>query len=589
MTILKAPSSYLSSVIAVVLALSGSAPGLAQQNAGRVLVLTGATIVDGVADGPLLDRSIVIEGNTIEAILPADSLLPAGAEIVDLDGKYVIPGLMDSHVHWLDWMGELFLNHGVTSVVAMANLHPELRAMSQGAERRPRLYHSGGRPLFANEDGPEEIRRGVQEWLENEPDMANFPTHNDASRKAYTVAAEEVHRAGLLIFGHAEIAPDAISDGIDVIEHVWGFTQAAMSAEKLEAFQQGEYLTWASLMTDWAQLSKMISDSVEAGAYLNPTLLYEWGGMSERASQRELDDYRVISDPRLVYFPENIARSLLAKHRQIKNFSSRYENLPFVTYLPEADRVQFEEGYTNVLEFVRRYVQAGGKIQAGTDSISGGMPGLSVHQEMQMLVEAGLTPMQALKSATRWSAELLEGVDGARGPASVGSLEPGKRADLIVLGADPMSEISNTQDIERVMKDGVWIELGYNPEYYTFTAPSRSVAGATFAPVISSVSPASVNAGAGTTRVVLEGSGFLLTSLIRVNGISAKTSVTSPRRVEFDLPAGLVASAGPDPYGAPGPQQNLGIVGDRAIEIHVFNPPPEGGRSNSVHLLVRPN
>ena len=240
-----------------------------------------------------------------------------------------------------------------------------------------------------------------------------------------------------------------------------------------------------------------------------------------------------------------------------------------------------------MLEFVRRYVQAGGKIQAGTDTISGGIPGLSVHQEMQMLVEAGLTPMQALKSATRWSAELLEGVNGVRGPASVGSLEPGERANLIVLGADPLSEISNTQ--ERVMKDGAWIELGYNPEYYTFTAPSRSVAGATFAPVISSVSPASLNAGAGTTRVVLEGSGFLLTSLIRVNGVSAKTIVTSPRRVEFDLPAGLVASAGPDPYGAPGPQQNLGIVGDRAIEIHVFNPPPEGRRSNSVHLLVRPN
>ncbi|MEE8551212.1 MAG: amidohydrolase family protein, partial [Gemmatimonadota bacterium] len=526
MNIPKAPGQYLSSMIAVVLALAGSAPGLAQENSGRVLVLTGATIIDGVADAPLVDRAIVIEGNTIEAILPADSPLPAGAETVDLDGKYVIPGLMDSHVHWLDWMGELFLNHGVTSVVAMANLDPELRAMSQGAERRPRLYHSGDNVPFTSEDGPDTIRRVVREWLENDPDMANFPTHNDASRKAYAVAAEEVHRAGFLIFGHAEIAPDAISDGIDVIEHAWGFTQAAMSAENLEAFRQGEFLTWASFMTDWAQLSEMISDSVEAGAYLNPTLLYEWGGMSERASQRELDDYRVVSDPGLVYFPENIARSLLAKHRQIKNFSSRYENMPFVKYLPETDRVQFEEGYKNVLEFVRRYVQAGGKIQAGTDSISGGMPGLSVHQEMQMLVEAGLTPMQALKSATRWSAELLEGVNGARGPASVGSLEPGKRADLIVLGADPLSEISNTQDIERVMKDGVWIELGYNPEYYTFTAPSRSVAGATFAPVISSVSPASVNAGAGTTRVVLEGSGFLLTSLIRVNGISAKTSVT---------------------------------------------------------------
>ena len=80
-----------------------------------------------------------------------------------------------------------------------------------------------------------------------------------------------------------------------------------------------------------------------------------------------------------------------------------------------------------------------------------------------MLVEAGLTPMQALKSATRWSAELLEGKNGARGPASVGSIEPGKLADLVVLSANPLTEISNTQKIERVMKNGRWIELDYTP------------------------------------------------------------------------------------------------------------------------------
>ena len=188
---------------------------------------------------------------------------------------------------------------------------------------------------------------------------------------------------------------------------------------------------------------------------------------------------------------------------------------------------------------------------------------------MQMLVEAGLTPMQALTAATRWAAELLEGKNGARGAARIGSLEPGKQADLVVLNSNPLSDITNALSIERAMKGGTWIQLGYNPAHYTFTAPSRSVAGATFAPVISSVT--------------------LLTSLIRVNGISVETTVSNPRRLEFDLPAELIASPGPDPYRAPGPQQRIAIVGNRSIEIHVFNPPPEGGTSNSVHLLVRPN
>jgi hypothetical protein len=158
----------------------------------------------------------------------------------------------------------------------------------------------------------------------------------------------------------------------------------------------------------------------------------------------------------------------------------------------------------------------------------------------------------------------------------------------VVLAADPPADIGNTEKIEGVMKNGRFIEFGYTPEYYTSTKPSRSVAASTFAPVISSITPASVTAGAPATRVVLEGSGFQMTSLVRVDGISVKTRFVSPRRVEFELPADLVASPRPDPYRAPGPYQETGIVGYRSIAIHAWNPPPEGGTSNAVHLMVRP-
>src|SRR5207249_269180 len=89
------------------------------------------------------------------------------------------------------------------------------------------------------------------------------------------------------------------------------------------------------------------------------------------------------------------------------------------------------------------------------------------------------TPMQALKAATSWSAEILEGRNKARGEAKIGSIRAGNFADLVVVSADPMSDISNTKKIERVMKNGRWVELGYHPEYYTFTpgprrAPRRS-------------------------------------------------------------------------------------------------------------------
>ena len=568
------------------LALAALTHGQAQ--APSTLLIRGATIIDGVSDAPLRDRSLLIEGNTIRDLLPADAAAPAGAQVLDLSGKFIIPGLLDSHVHWDEWMGELYVNHGVTSVVALDNIPKGLRARSQDAHGLPRLFHSGSRPPVSENAAEADIRQGVRTWLQTEPDLAWFPQHNERLSRAYAIAADEVHKAGFLVFGHADNAPAALRDGIDIVEHVWGFADALMTPEERRSFREGKFLTWATFLTDWTKLDAMIADAVRRGAYLNPTLHYEWGGMSRRARARELEDYLVISNPDLVYFPRNISDSILARQRQIKNFSSRYENMPWVGRLPVEDRKQFEVGFQNVLEFTKRYVAAGGKIQAGTDAITGGTPGLSLHHEMEMLVEAGLTPVQALKAATSWSAELLQGKNGARGNAKVGAIRAGNFADLVVVSADPASDISNTKKIERVMKNGRFVELGFHPEYYTFTRPARALAASTFAPVISSIEPSSVKEGSSGVRVVLEGSGFLMTSLVRVNGISVKTTFRDPRRLEFDLPASAIERATPNPYSAPGPVQNIGIVGYGAIAVHVFNPPPEGGTSNTVHQLVLP-
>jgi Amidohydrolase family len=491
-------------------------------------------------------------------------------------------------LHWQEWMGELYVDHGVTSVMALENVPKALRAKSQDAADLPRFFHSGGRPPFTESSSDADIRQAVRNWLLNEPDLAWFPQYNDRIARAYAIAADEAHKAGFLVFGHTDDAPGSLRDGIDIFEHIWGFGEAVMSPQELRSFQEGKLLTWATSMTDWNRLDGMIADAVRRGAYLNPTLHYEWGGMSRRAPRREYEDYLTLSNPDLVYFPRNITDSILARHRQIKNFSSRYESMPWVVRLPAPDREEFEAGFRNVLEFTSRFAAAGGKIHAGTDTVTGGTPGLSQHHEMEMLVEAGLTPMQALKAATSWSAELLEGKNGARGRASIGSIRPGNFADLVVVSADPLSDISNTKKIERVMKNGRWIDLGYHPEYVTLLKPAGSLAASTFAPVVSSIQPSSVKEGSPSSRVVLEGSGFMMTSLVRVDGISVKTTFRDPRHLEFDLPASAIARATPNPYSAPGPVQNVGIIGDRAVAVHVFNPPPEGGTSNTVHQLVLP-
>ena len=585
---MRSGSMVLGAVVAGFLALAGAAFGQGPTPTPAPLLIRGAVIIDGLADQPLRDRSILVEGNTIRDLVPADAAVPAGAQVLDLGGKFIIPGLFNSHVHWEAWMGELYVNHGVTSVMALDNVPKAVRQRSQDTAGLPRLFHSGGRPAFQATTPDAEIRQAVRTWLGTEPDLAWFPTHNERIARAYAIAAEEAHKAGFLVFGHSENTPAALRDGLDIVEHVWGFGQAGMSAEQLRAFQEGKFLTWATFMTDRHRLDEMIADAVRRGAYLNPTLHYEWGGMSRRAAARELEDYHVLSNPDLVYFPRNITDSILARQRQIKNFSARYENMPWVARLPADDRKAFEDGFRNVLEFTRAYVAAGGKIQAGTDVVTGGTPGLSQHHEMEILVEAGLTPMQALKAATSWPAELLEGKNGVRGPAKIGAIRSGNLADLVVISADPLSDISNTKKIERVMKNGRWVELGYHPEYVTLARPARALAAAVFAPVLSSIEPSRVVEGSPQTHVVLEGSGFTLSSLVRVNGVSVKTTFRNPRRVEFDLPAGVIARATPDPYGAPGPAQNVGIIGYRSVAVHVFNPPPEGGTSNTVYTLVVP-
>src|SRR5215813_6654678 len=578
---------FLRSLVAAILVVAALTHSRAQ--APSMLLIRGATIIDGLADAPVRDRSLLIEGNIIRGLPPADAAVPAGAQVLDLAGKFIIPGLFDSHVHWDPFMGELLVNHGVTSILALDNVPKALRARSQDAHDIPRLFHTGLRPQFTPNSLDAEINEVIRTWLQSEPDLAWFPQYNGRFSRSYKFAADEAHKGGFFVFGHTDDAPGAIRDGIDILEHVWGYAEAVMSPEQLQSFQEGKLLTWAVHLNDWSRLDGMIAEAVRSGIYLNPTMTYEWGGLSRRASQRELEDYRTLSNTDLVYFPRNVSDSILARHRQIKNFSSRYDSMPWVDKLPTADRSAFEAGYKNVREFNRRWVAAGGKIQAGTDIITGGIPGFALHHEMEMLVESGLTPMQALKSATSWSAEILEGKNKARGEAKVGSIRAGNFADLVVVSADPLSDISNTKKIERVMKNGRWVELGYHPEYFTQTRPARPIVASFVAPSISAIEPSHVTEGAPSTRVVLEGSGFATTSLVRVDGISVKTIFRDPRRIEFDLPAHAIERATPNPYFAPGPVQNTGIIGYRAVSIHVFNPPPEGGISNTVQQMVLPN
>ena len=554
-----------------------------QQPGTQVIVLRGATLIDGLGNPPLANATLVIQGDEIQSIFSGqDSDYPADATLIDVTGKFLIPGLIDTHVHWGAWMGEVYINHGVTSVLAMADVSKEERTHSQTSLSGPRVFHAGGRPQLSLSMTREEVRQAIREHLKKEPDIAWFVQFREANRQMYEWAAEEAHAVGLAVFSHAQDAGQAIDRGMDVAEHVWAFALPLMSSEELEDFKAGRMVHWATYLKEGDQLDQLIEKAVGRGVYLNPTLAYEWGSLSPRIQQLEKEIYALLSNPDLSYYPSNRADQLLLRLRQIKTYSARYDHMPLIDKLSPEDLQVVEDGRRRVQRFVKQYVQAGGKVISGTDAPGVAAPGLGLHHEMELLVEAGLTPMEALKSSTSWAADLLAGFQGARGNRRVGSLQEGNFADLLILEADPLEDITNTRRIERVMKGGQFIRFGYHPEF--FTGPPGPTPRE---PKISAISPHRIIEGEPDLEIVIEGAGFVTHSVVRVDGVSLASRFENPTRLRATIPAQVIETALPDPYRMAGPDQKVGVYGDRSVSVAVFNPPPSGGISNTIWLLVQ--
>ena len=569
---------------------------LSQQRSDRPLVLRGATVIDGLGGPPVPEAVIVIEGDKIKAVGGRGTSYPTDATVVDLSGKFVIPGFVDSHTHYQPWCGELYLNHGGTTVMAFMPMEmygEEYYRDSQRSDvRTPRLFGYGREQLRLSPSMTrEQVREEVQRWLRGKPDVGVLPaslSYNDRNKQVVQWAAEEIHQAGLMVFGHTENAPESIRVGHDGIEHIWGFAQALMSPKERDDYEKGKYLHWGTFLKDGPRMDQMIKEAVQRGAYLNPTLVYELGSLSSLARKHEMEIYNVYRNAALMtYYPRNLAEGLLLKFRAVRNFSTRYENLVLLSRISPEDWQEFKEAYRLSGEFVKRWVQEGGKIMAGTDDPQIGTCGLSIHMEMAMLVEVGLTPMQALQSTTLWGAEILTARRKVPTKPPVGLIAEGAFTDLVVLGANPLDNIDNTKKIERVMKGGQFVELGYHPDYSTSGPRKIRIVPAIPEAEISAISPHTVVEGNPELEMVVEGVGFIGNSVVRVDGVSVPTTFVSIRTLKAKIPADVVARAVPNRFIAFGPEQRVGVYGDRTVKITVFNAPPDGGTSNSVSLRVQ--
>ncbi len=445
---------------------------------GRALAITNVTIIDGSGGPPTHDMTVVVVGDRITALGKTRRVpLPKGAGVIDGSGKFLIPGLWDMHAHtsYKDFL-TLFVANGVTGIRDMGGTPQEFDLLSQwrreianGTAIGPRIIAAGlfvdgalpnGRPGSLNVATADEAREAVNYLSEHGAEFVKV--YSMLPRSAYFAIADQAKRRGLSFAGHvpASISATEASDaGQKTIEHLFrvlpacSTDQAKLDQEVMEAtaksgisdFVHAEIHSQIAALKsyDEGRAAELFSRFVKNQTWQTPTLI-GWANLTEA------NDKLLAEDARLKYIHSD------------RRSAWRSQRPRLVRSLGEEFAVNRATLFQRQLATVGAMCRAGVKILAGTDSAGLYVyPGFSLHDELVLLVKAGLTPMQALQAATIEPANYL-GLS-----ASLGTVEKGKIADMVLLEANPLQDISNTQKIAAVILRGRLISKSDTREMYS--------------------------------------------------------------------------------------------------------------------------
>jgi imidazolonepropionase-like amidohydrolase len=420
-----------------------------------VLAFTHVNLIDATGSPVRADMTVIVEAKQISRIGKSDAMpVPNGARVVEGRGKYLIPGLWDMHVHenFGDWIPAdekitpvLFIANGVTGVRDMGGdletLKDWRRRIAEGKLLGPRMIISG--PML---DGPvpqfpssapvkdaAEGRRIVDELRKGGADFIKIQSL--VPRDGYFAAAEEAKKDGIVFAGHVPDkvrATEASNAGQKSIEHLTGvFEGCSTVEEELMAAPRGPGRGKFLSTYDPQRAKALIALFVKNQTWQVPTLYWERGEWLIEQTSSGPDSLEK-------YAPQ--AWRVRAWPMFTKGIEKDWSSDPF------ADREKF---FQAELKMVGEMNRAGVPILAGTDTAAGVRvyPGFSLHEELELLVQAGLTPLEALQAATRNAGKYLNLSD-------TGTIEKGKRADLVLLDADPLKDIRNTRKIQSVVLAG---------------------------------------------------------------------------------------------------------------------------------------
>jgi imidazolonepropionase-like amidohydrolase len=393
------------------------------------LALVGATVIDATGASPIVNATVVVDNGRIIAVGPSATIpVPAGARRIDMTGKTIVPGLWDNHahLHQIEWIPTYFAA-GVTSVRDMGSEWPLLVAMrdaiNTGKINGPNLHFAG----LIDGPGP----RGFGEFSAETPDegralVRRYHAMGFEMIKIYLALAPDVtaaicreaHTVNMRCTGHVPTSMDlhaAIDSGMDQIAH---------------------FPIRGDLTTEEGK--QQLAHFLAKKTIFDPTA--SWGEIGGKSAQEPMQNIQ----PVLQHLPAPLLQNRIASLGK-----------------SQTDTATSHARLARTLANIKAAHDAGVPLVVGTDE---GIPAFSVYREIELFVRAGFTPMDALRAATSTAAWAM------RVDSDVGTIEAGKRADLLVLDANPLENISNIRTGRFVMKDGklfesaaLWTAAGFKP------------------------------------------------------------------------------------------------------------------------------
>ena len=424
-------------------------------------------IIDGTGAAPIEDATLLIDGAKIGAVLPAGSAIPPGYKTLNGTGETALPGLVGMHNHLyylqrpnLDPSGKfeqpiiipqmtfsaprLYLANGVTRMRTTGSVetYTDLalkREIDAGRLVGPHLdvtgpYLEGAGAFFIQNHviiDPEDARKEVAFWADQ--GVNSFKAYMNISRAELGAAIKEAHRRGLKVTGHlcSVTYPEAVALGIDDLEHGFFVNTQLDPGKQPDKCSDG---------TGTPTLLKMTPGSPEANALI-----------------KLLVDHHVALTSTLPVFAQSVplheplqARQMDVMTPQAKEAYLFSRNLT-VSRAGTQRAKYFEQAYKNDLGLERQFVAAGGLLLAGPDPTGNGgtIPGFADQRELELLVEAGFTPVEAIRIGTLNGATYLGLAD------RIGTIAAGKNADLFIVKGNPAANITDVENVIVVFKDGV--------------------------------------------------------------------------------------------------------------------------------------